>query len=194
MSHSKCSPSRPRTQPETTIVWRGCGEEAQTLAALNHPNIATIHGLVEADGIRALVLELVEGQTLAERLAAGPMAIDDAIAFARQIAVALEAAHEQGIVHRDLKPSNVKLRPDGTVKLLDFGLAKIVRPVSQRRRCGEPAESTACRSMHRARCRYRGVHEPGAGARPRGRSPERHLGVRRGAVRDALGTSARSRA
>lgn len=105
-------------------------EEAHTLAALNHPNIATIHGLVEADGLRALVLELVDGQTLAERLAEGPMAIDDAIAYARQIAGALEAAHEQGIVHRDLKPSNVKQRPDGTVKLLDFGLAKIVRPVS----------------------------------------------------------------
>jgi len=104
-------------------------EEAHTLAALNHPNIATIHGLVESDGVRALVLELVDGQTLAERLAEGPIPIDQAIRDARQIAVALEAAHEQGIVHRDLKPSNVKQRPDGTVKLLDFGLAKIVRPV-----------------------------------------------------------------
>ena len=125
-------------------------EEAHTLAALNHPNIATIHGLVEADGIRALVLELVEGQTLAEQLAAGPMPIDDAIAYARQIAGALEAAHEQGIIHRDLKPSNVKRRPDGTVKLLDFGLAKIVRPVSS----GGAAANhprTACRSIHLAR-------------------------------------------
>jgi serine/threonine-protein kinase len=102
--------------------------EAHTLAALNHLNIATIHGLVEVDGVRALVLELVDGQTLAERLAEGPMPIGDAIRYARQIAGALEAAHEQGIVHRDLKPSNVKRRPDGTVKLLDFGLAKIVRP------------------------------------------------------------------
>ncbi len=102
-------------------------EEAHTLAALNHPNIATIHGFVESDGICALVLELVEGQTLAERLEEGPMAIDDAIACARQIATALEAAHEQGIVHRDLKPANVKQRPDGTVKLLDFGLATVGR-------------------------------------------------------------------
>ena len=115
-------------------------EEAHTLAALNHPNIATIHGLVEADGVRALVLELVEGQTLAEQLAEGPMAIDDAIAYARQIAGALEAAHEQGIVHRDLKPSNVKQRPDGTVKLLDFGLAKIVRPVPRRRAANHSIE------------------------------------------------------
>ena len=105
-------------------------EEAHTLAALNHPNIATIHGLVESDGVRALVLELVDGQTLADRLRHGPMAIADAIAYARQIAGALEAAHDQGIVHRDLKPSNIKQRSDGTVKLLDFGLAKIVRPVA----------------------------------------------------------------
>ena len=102
-------------------------DEAHTLATLNHPNIATIHGLVEADGVRALVLEFVDGQTLEERLAGGPMPTDDAMRYARQIASALEAAHEQGVVHRDLKPSNIKQRSDGTVKLLDFGLAKIVR-------------------------------------------------------------------
>jgi serine/threonine-protein kinase len=104
--------------------------EAHTLAALNHPNIATIHGLVEADGVRALVLELVDGQTLEERLAGGPMPVDEAMRYARQIAGALEAAHEQAIVHRDLKPSNIKQRSDGTVKLLDFGLARIVRRVA----------------------------------------------------------------
>ena len=158
-------------------------EEAHTLAALNHPNIATIHGLVEADGVRALVLELVDGQTLAEQLAEGPMPIDDAIRYARQIAGALEAAHEQGIVHRDLKPSNVKRRPDGTVKLLDFGLAKIVRPVVGG---ATDTEHRDDRFTRRGR-RYRRVHEPGAGTRSRGRSPERHLGVWCGAVRDAVG-------
>ena len=98
--------------------------EAQLLASLNHPNIAQIHGLEEADGTRALVLELIEGEDLAQRLERGPIPMAEALSIARQIAEALEAAHEQGIVHRDLKPANVKVRDDGTVKVLDFGLAK----------------------------------------------------------------------
>ena len=99
--------------------------EARTLASLNHPNIGGIHGLEEANGITALVLELVEGPTLADRIASGPVPPDDAWPIAKQIAEALEAAHEQGIIHRDLKPANIKVRPDGTVKVLDFGLAKL---------------------------------------------------------------------
>src|SRR5213075_3217970 len=98
--------------------------EAEVLAALNHPNIAQIHGLEKSDGIIALVMELVEGPTLADRIAQGAIPIDEALPIARQIAEALEAAHEQGIIHRDLKPANIKVRPDGTVKVLDFGLAK----------------------------------------------------------------------
>ena len=98
--------------------------EAQVLAALNHPNIAAIYGLEECDGVSALVMELVDGVDLSERIARGPLPIEDALRLARQIADALEAAHEQGIVHRDLKPANIKVRPDGTVKVLDFGLAK----------------------------------------------------------------------
>jgi serine/threonine protein kinase len=98
--------------------------EAQVLASLNHPNVAAIYGLEEADGAVALALELVEGEDLAERLRRGAIPVDDAIAIARQIAEGLEAAHEKGIVHRDLKPANVKVTKDGAVKILDFGLAK----------------------------------------------------------------------
>jgi serine/threonine-protein kinase len=98
--------------------------EAQLLAALNHPNIAAIHGLEEADGAPFLVLELVEGEDLGARLKRGPLPLDEALAVARQVAEALEEAHERGIVHRDLKPGNVKVTPDGKVKVLDFGLAK----------------------------------------------------------------------
>ena len=99
--------------------------EAQVLATLNHPHIGAIYGLEEADGIRGLVLELVEGETIVERLLTRPMPLPEALVAARQIADALEAAHEKGIVHRDLKPANIKITPDGTVKVLDFGLAKV---------------------------------------------------------------------
>ena len=99
-------------------------EEARALAALNHPHVGAIYGLEESAGIAALVLELVEGPTLAERLAVGPLAVDEVVWIARQLAEGLEAAHERGIVHRDLKPANIKITPDGNVKILDFGLAK----------------------------------------------------------------------
>jgi len=98
--------------------------EAQVLASLNHPNIGAIYGFEDADDVKALVLELVEGPTLAQRIARGPINLDEALPIARQIAEALEAAHERGIVHRDLKPANVKVRTDGVVKVLDFGLAR----------------------------------------------------------------------
>ena len=102
--------------------------EAQVLAQLQHPNIASIYGLEESSGVRALVMELVEGEDLAERMKRGSVALEEAISIARQIAEALEAAHDKGIVHRDLKPANVKLTPEGTVKVLDFGLAKAMDP------------------------------------------------------------------
>ena len=99
--------------------------EAQVLASLNHPNIAAIYGLEESGDIRALVLELVEGPTLADRIKQGSIPLDEALPIAKQIAEALEAAHEAGVIHRDLKPANVKVKKDdGTVKVLDFGLAK----------------------------------------------------------------------
>jgi Tol biopolymer transport system component len=100
--------------------------EALALAALNHPNVGAIYGFEESGDVAALVLELVDGPTLAERLAAGAMPIDETVAIARQVAEALEAAHDRGIIHRDLKPANIKMTPDGVVKVLDFGLAKAV--------------------------------------------------------------------
>jgi Tol biopolymer transport system component len=102
--------------------------EAKTLAALNHPNIAQIFGLELAGDVHALAMELVAGDDLSQRIARGAIPLDEALPIARQIAEALEAAHEQGIIHRDLKPANIKLRPDGTVKVLDFGLAKAMDP------------------------------------------------------------------
>jgi serine/threonine-protein kinase len=98
--------------------------EARTLASLNHPSIATAYGVEEAGGVRAIVMELVEGPTLADRITEGPIPVDEGLSIARRIAEALDAAHEQGVIHRDLKPANIKLRPDGAVKVLDFGLAK----------------------------------------------------------------------
>jgi len=98
--------------------------EAEVLAALNHPNIAAIYGLERAGDMTALVMELVEGDDLSQRIARGAIPLDEALPIAKQIAEALEAAHEQGIIHRDLKPANIKVRADGQVKVLDFGLAK----------------------------------------------------------------------
>jgi eukaryotic-like serine/threonine-protein kinase len=100
--------------------------EAEVLASLNHPNVAGIYGLEESNRTRALVMELVEGETLADRIGRGPIPFDEALPIAKQIAEALEAAHEQGVIHRDLKPANIKVTPSGVVKVLDFGLAKLM--------------------------------------------------------------------
>jgi serine/threonine protein kinase len=102
--------------------------EAKTLASLNHPHIAAIYAVEKSAGRHALVMELVEGDDLSQRIAYGAMPVDEALPIAKQIAEALEAAHEQGIIHRDLKPANIKVRDDGTVKVLDFGLAKLNDP------------------------------------------------------------------
>jgi serine/threonine protein kinase len=138
--------------------------EAQVLASLNHPNIGAIYGFEDSVGVQALVLELVEGPTLADRIARGAIPIIEALPIAKQIADALEAAHQLGIIHRDLKPANIKVRPDGTVKVLDFGLAKAMEPagvvpnVSQ-----SPTITTPAMTMAGVIPRHRLVHVAGAG-------------------------------
>ena len=170
--------------------------EAKTLASLNHPNIASIYGLEDADGVTALVMELVEGDDLSQRIARGAIPLDEALPIAKQIAEALEAAHEQGIIHRDLKPANIKVRPDGTVKVFDFGLAKAMEP----RRL--VAECVAVTNHHdaghddgrRDDSGHSGVHESRAGEGPRRRHTQRRLGVRVCALRDARPGARRLRA
>ena len=119
--------------------------EAEVLASLNHPNIAAIHGLEEADGVRALVLELVEGPTLADRIKQGPIPLDEALPIAKQVAEALEAAHEAGVIHRDLKPANVKVKNDGTVKVLDVWPCQGTGPPSHGRSLA--VANPACRNV-----------------------------------------------
>jgi len=146
--------------------------EAQVLASLNHSNIASIYGFEDGGAAHALVLEFIDGPTLADRIAAGPLPLDEALPIARQVADALETAHEHGVIHRDLKPANIKVRPDGTVKVLDFGLAKALEVAP-----GSGVAPALSLSNHyvtshdsRRRCSWHGrLHESGAGARPPGR-------------------------
>jgi serine/threonine protein kinase len=163
--------------------------EAQVLASLNHPNIARVYGLEESDGTRALVMELVEGPTISDLIGEGPIAIAETLAIAKQIADALEAAHEKGIVHRDLKPANVKVCPDGTVKVLDFGLAKAMASTD-----GVASNVTISPDHHvaghdpgRDASGHSRIHESGTSEGTSRGQAQRHLGVRVCALRDALG-------
>ena len=163
--------------------------EAQILASLNHPNIAAIYGIEQSSDTRALVLELVEGPTLADRIAKGPIPLDEALPIARQIAEALEAAHEAGIIHRDLKPANVKVRDDGTVKVLDFGLAKALQLDALDPNGAQPAANslTVATTQPGMVDRDRGLHVSRAGEREPSGQAVRRVGVRRGAPRDGHG-------
>ena len=163
--------------PATPTGSRASQREAQTLAALNHPNIAHIHGLEECGGVRALVMELVEGDDLSQRIARGAIPLDEALPIAKQIAEALEAAHEQGIIHRDLKPANIKVRADGTVKVLDFGLAKAMEP-----RRLDVAERLRTRRRSRRRAMTQARHDPRHGGVHDVRS--RRRGARRTSAAD----------
>ena len=148
--------------------------EAHVLASLNHPNIAAIYGFEDAGDVHALVLELVEGPTLADRIARGPLALPEALPIARQIADALAVAHEHGVIHRDLKPANIKVRDDGTVKVLDFGLAKPVQDArSPQSGDASPRSRGAVTDGHESRGHGDGrdsrdgrVHESRTGQRP----------------------------
>ena len=168
--------------------------EARMLAALNHPNIGAIYGFEEAEGIRFLVLELVDGQTLADTLAdvsrqrsQGPgLPIRDALSIARQIAEALDIAHEKGIIHRDLKPANIKITPDGMVKVLDFGLAKAAGDGSTPDLTHSPT-MTGNQNGRWRRDGHARLYESGAGTGPGRRQTDRHLGVRVRPVRNADG-------
>jgi serine/threonine protein kinase len=155
------------------------GREARTIATLNHPNICTLYDV----GDNYLVMELIEGPTLAERIRTGALPLSDALAVARQIADALDAAHQKGIVHRDLKPANIKVSENGTVKVLDFGLAKAAEAHLP---SGDPsfADPLAGGDPSRDDPRHGCVYVAGTGARKAGGQARRHMGLRRRAVRD----------
>jgi serine/threonine protein kinase len=140
--------------------------EAKLLASLNNPYIATVYGLEEVEGRRFLAMELVEGENLAERLSKGPIPVQKALGLARQIAEALEAAHESEVIHRDVKPGNIMIGEDGKAKVLDFGLAKALQ-------------------TDREDPRHARLHEPGAGQWQGSEQAIRHLGLRLRALRDA---------
>ena len=149
--------------------------EARVLATLNHPHIAAIYGIEEAGDVRALILELVEGTTLADALKRRGFSIAEILGIARQIAEALEAAHEKGIVHRDLKPGNIAITQNQVVKVLDFGLAKAVGTSGLDL---QHSTTEVAATARRHDCRDRGVHESRAGTRTHRRQAHRYLGIR----------------
>ena len=159
--------------------------EAQFLAALNHPNIGSIYGFEESSTMLALVMELVEGPTLADRIAQGPVPIEDALPIMKQITEALEYAHERGIVHRDLKPANIKIKPDGTVKVLDFGLAKALSDESNPDRHLEFPDTNCCGNQSRIDSWHCRIYVAGTSSRKSGGSSRGYLVFRRSRVRDA---------
>jgi serine/threonine protein kinase len=161
--------------------------EARLLASLNHPNIAAIHGLEEANDTRFLVLELVEGETLADRLKRGPIHLEESLKLSLQVADALEAAHEKGVVHRDLKPANVKVTPEGKVKVLDFGLAKGLGPEMTEPGTSNSPTLSASPSMQGAIHRNARIYVAGAGEGTSRGWSIRHLVVRVSSLRNADG-------
>src|SRR5688572_19777907 len=136
--------------------------EAEVLATLNHPNIGAVYGFEESATATGIVLELVDGPTLADRIVHGALPLDEALAIAKQIADALDAAHDKNIIHRDLKPANIKVTPGGKVKVLDFGLAKMAEVEHSRASSLSMSPTLAVRNLRRSHSRYRWLHEPRA--------------------------------
>ena len=159
--------------------------EAKLLASLNHPNIAAIYGLEESGGTNFLVLELVEGETLADRIKRGPIPVEESLKLALQIAEALEAAHEKGVIHRDLKPANIKVTPDGKVKVLDFGLAKAFAGEQEELNLSNSPTLSNAATQQGVILGTAAYMSPGAGQGKDRRQTSGHLGVWRCAVRDA---------
>ena len=157
------------------------GIEARAIASLNHPNVCTLHDI----GPNYLVMELLEGQTLAERIRQGPIPLDEALAIAGQIADALDAAHEKGVTHRDLKPGNIKITPDGVVKVLDFGLAKMGGAAPSSAKSEDSTTNIMPDTQEGVILGTAAYMAPEQTSRP----ACRHLGFRRGAVRDADGSA-----
>ena len=180
----KVLPAAFTSDPERLVRFE---REARLLAALNHPHIAAIYGFEDTAGLRALVLELVEGETLADRLARGPVPLAEALSIARQVAEALEEAHAHGIIHRDLKPANVKVTPDGVVKVLDFGLAKAFVGDGSGPDVSQSPTVTVEGTREGVIAGTVALHEPRAGQWQDARQTHRHLGVRVRALRDADG-------
>ena len=137
--------------------------EAKLLASLNHPNIAAIHGLEKSEGIHFLVMELIGGDTLADRIKSGPIPVEEALKLALQIAEALEAAHEKGVIHRDLKPANIKVTPDGKVKVLDFWAGKSLCGRSGKYESNGFSDNKCCCYTARRYSRNCRLHESGTG-------------------------------
>ena len=161
--------------------------EAKVLASLDHPNIASIYGLEDSSSTHALVMQLIEGPTLADRIKQGPIPIDEALRIAKQICEALEYAHERGIIHRDLKPANVKVTSDDAVKVLDFGLAKALEGDASSMDISTSPTISRLATQAGSAAGDGGVHVARAGEGQSGGSPGGHLGVRLRAVRDADG-------
>ena len=171
----KALPASFAADPERLVRFQ---REAQVLAALSHANIAAIYGLEESGGSPALVMELIEGLTLAERIQVGPIPSEEALSIARQLAEALETAHEKGIVHRDLKPANIKITPEGQVKVLDFGLAKaLATEAPEGRTARQFAHADARIYARRHDPGLTRIYEPRAGSRKTSGQARRHLGL-----------------